>query len=180
MGAVVALFVVGLSSGHQRNVARDTREIEAIAGFVAGIGKAYEVSRTTMPSTQQDLVVLLLTSTARLRLASNRTAKIADCVDRWPSAIQNLIDNEEMAKQRELPLEVNVRMLLSEVYRATLTACPKWQTGSWALRNWTRRQQCLQDLQVMSVKLIEMEEQVERTLRASIVAAQRQKANPVR
>ncbi|MFM9274632.1 hypothetical protein [Pseudarthrobacter sp. NKDBFgelt] len=168
MGAVVALFVVALSSKHQRNVARDAREIEAIAGFVAAIGKAYEVSRTTEPSTQQDIIVMLLTSTARLRLASKRTAKIAESVDRWPSAIQNLITNEEMARQRELHLGVNVRMLLSEVYEVVLTACPKWPNASSASRDWARREKCLKDLKAMSAKLNEMEDLAERALRARV------------
>lgn len=165
IGAVVALFVVGLSNKHQRKIARDAREIEAIAGFVAAVGKAYEVSRTIEPSTKQDLVVVLLASTARLRLASKRTAKIADTVDRWPSAIQNLVTDEQTAELREIYLGVNVRMLTSEVYQTVLTAAPKWQNGNRA-----GKKQCLKELQAMSVELVEKEGIAELAIRNSAAA----------
>lgn len=164
MGAVVALVVVGLSNKHQRKNAREAREIEAIAGFVAAVGKAYEVSRTIEPSTKQDLVVVLLASTARLRLASKRTAKIADTVDRWPSAIQNLVSNEQTAEGREVYLGVNVRMLISEVYQTVLTAAPKWQNGNRA-----GKEQCRKELQAMSVELVEKEGMAELAIRGIAV-----------
>ena len=166
MGAIVALFVVALSNKHQRKNARDAREIEAIAGFVAAVGKAYEVSRTIEPSPQQDLVVVLLTSTARLRLASKRTATIADTVDRWPSAIQNLIIDEQTAQRREIYLGVNVRILISGVYQTVLAAAPNWQNGDRA-----GKEKCLKELQATSEELVEKERIAEMAIRGIEVTA---------
>lgn len=148
IGALVALVVVYLTTALQRWQARDAREIEAIAGFVAAVGKAYEVVRAGDPSGPQDLMVVLLTSTARLRLASSRTAKIADAVESWPSAIQNLATDEQTSVQRGIPLGVDLRMLISDVYATVLAVAPKWQNGNCAVKR-----KCVADLQAMSVTL---------------------------
>ncbi|MFJ6453787.1 hypothetical protein [Paenarthrobacter sp. NPDC091669] len=162
VGALVALVVVLLTGAMQRRQTRESREIEAIAGFISAMGRAYEEIRANDHSKPRELMITLLASTVRLRLASPGASKIAAAVEAWPSAIELLAADELTAQRREVYLGVNVRMLISDAYAKALNVVPAWQSGNAA-----KKRKCLEELKDMTQVLVESAETAEQAIRDS-------------
>ncbi|MCD4850097.1 hypothetical protein LN996_04685 [Arthrobacter sp. AK01] len=168
VGALVALGVVFFTNALQRRQVRENRELEAVARFVAAMGEAYEELRALDASKPRQLMINLLTATVRLRLASRETALIADALERWPVALENLAANEVTAAQRDIPLSVNVRLLASDAYAKALALVPAWQSKSPA-----KRRKCRDELQEIAGLLDSSNSTVEDEIRLSARAGHR-------